>query len=1112
MSARWTCHKGHHWERSGAEAPGEPVCPVCGGRSEPPGSASVEFLREQTRLLSLVLESMGDGLVVADEHGRFLVFNPAAERIIGRGLTDTAPDEWTRHYGLFLPDGRTPFPVQDIPLARALRGEESNQVEMFVRNPQVPDGVFISVTGRPLRDEQGVLRGGVVVFRDSTASKRFEQQLRRALEELRQSEARFRRLFTESPDAIFVEDLSGTVLDVNPAGCRLHRMTREEIVGKNVLDLVPPEQREEVGRGFRQLTRSERACLEGFSWTREGEAVPVELTASRIDYAGAPALLLHVRDVTERKRTQEELRRSRERFALAVQGSKDGIWDWDLTRDEVYFSPRWKSMLGYEDHEISNRFEEWEGRLHPQDRDRALATIDDYFQGRLPEYELEHRLLHKDGSYRWILARGVACRGPDGKPYRMAGSHSDITQRKRAEEDLQRAKEAAEEANRAKSQFLANVSHEIRTPLNGILGMTELALDTPLTDDQRDYLSTVKSSTHALLAVINDLLDFSKMESGRYELVPIEFALRDALVDALKPLAFRAFAKGLELAYEVDAAVPDRLVGDWYRLQQVLVNLVGNAVKFTERGEVVVAVSFADSNSEAASAANPQSAIRNLQFSVRDTGIGIPLDKVNAIFEPFVQADGSMSRKYGGTGLGLAISAKLTAMMGGRIDVTSTPGRGSTFSFAVPLARAPEAGPPEPAPPELRGLSILVVDDSASQRRILADTLAAWGAVPTTAEGGGPALQLLQGNGAGGTAFAVALVDAVMPDLDGLALAERSAGWARRPPLVLMHTFAGRHEVTERCQELGFAAALTKPFKPAELRRVLAQVLSGAAASAGTPEGDDAFAARPAPARPLRLLVAEDNPVNQKLMVQLLRKLGHQPVLAANGRAALDALAGAPFDAVLMDVQMPEMDGLEATRSLRAAEAGTGRHLPVIAMTAHAMKGDRERCLEAGMDDYLSKPIDADELARALVGAAANRPAAGPRPGAETGPPAAPGPEQVWDRAVGLARVGGDERLLADVAQIFLKDSPGWVAEMRSALAGADAAALRRAAHTLKGAVGYFGAAEVSAAALRLEDLGRAGDLAPAPAALQTLEQALSRLRPALLPLAAGPNPSTESP
>jgi PAS domain S-box-containing protein len=943
----------------------------------------VEFLREQTRLLSLVMESMGDGLVVADEHGRFLFFNPAAERILGLGLTDAAPEEWSKHYGLFFPDGRTPFPTHDLPLTRALRGEESNQVEMFVRNPKVPDGVFISVTGRPLRDERGVLRGGVVVFRDCTGSKRSEQQLQRAVEELRQSEARFCRLFSESPDAIFVEDFAGTVLDVNPAGCRLHRRPCAEIVGRNVLDLVPPAQRQEVAGRFQQLTRVEGACVEGFSWTSDGQAIPVELTVSRIDHAGAPALLLHVRDITERKRTQE---------------------------------------------------------------------------------------------------------------------------------DLQRAKEAAEEANRAKSQFLANVSHEIRTPLNGILGMTELALDTPLTDEQRDYLATVKTSTHALLAVINDLLDFSKMEAGRFELVPVEFALRDALGDALKTMAFRAFSKGLELAYEVAAAVPDRLVGDWPRLRQVLTNLVGNAVKFTDNGEVLVQVSRIEDRGSRIERSDPRSSIL-VRFSVRDTGIGIAADKVQAIFEPFVQADGSMSRKYGGTGLGLAISAKLVEAMGGRIEVQSTPGQGSTFTFAVPLARAAAgAEEPAPAPPELNGLPVLVVDDNASQRRILAGTLAAWGVVPTTADGGRAALDLLRAGRSGAPAFAVALIDAVMPDLDGLTLAEHSAGWPHRPPLVLMHTFAERHEVNERCQELGFVAALTKPFKPAELRRVLTQVLSGTLPPLDTAEDNGALVARPAPPPyPLRLLVAEDNSVNQKFMNYLLRKLGHEPVLAANGREALEALARAPFDAVLMDVQMPELDGLEATRRLRAAEAGTGRHLPVLAMTAHAMKGDRERCLEAGMDYYLTKPVDAEELARILIDVATGRrPAAKVAPAEPQPPPAETAP--VWDRAVGLQRLGGDERLLADVAQIFLQDSPGWVAAVRAALARGDTAGLRRAAHTLKGAVGYFGAAAVAAAALRLEELGRAGDLAPAPAALESLEQALSRLRPALFSLAAGANPSTESP
>jgi PAS domain S-box-containing protein len=1100
MSTRWTCVRGHHWE-GGAGDPHGTFCPVCGGASAPPaGPDSVELLRSQTRLLALILDSLGDGLVVADENGHFLVFNPAAERILGLGPTDEPMESWPDYYGLYRPDTSTPFPTHELPLARAFRGEESNQIEMFVRNPKIPHGIFISVTARPLRDEQGVLRGGVAVFRDVTVAKVVEYQRRQAVEELRQSEARFRTLFTESPDAIFVEDLAGTVLDVNPAGCRLHQLTREQIIGKNVLDLVPPDRRDEVVGSFRQLGQDGRAGVEGFSWTKDGQTVPVELTASRIDYAGAPALLLHVRDVTERKRIEEQLRQSRERFALAVQGSKNGIWDWDVATNEVYFSPRWKAMLGYEDHELAGRFEEWSSRLHPEDRARALAMIDAYFNGQLPEYELEHRLRHKDGTYRWILARGVACRGTDGKPYRMAGSHTDINSRKLAEEDLQQAKEAAEEANRAKSQFLANVSHEIRTPLNGILGMTELALDTTLTDEQHDYLTTVQASTHALLAVINDLLDFSKMEAGKFDLNPIEFSLRDALGDTLKTLAFRAFGKGLELAYEVDAQVPDRLMGDWTRLRQVLINLVGNAIKFTDRGEVVVRVKIADFRSEIsdlktenAPASNLQSAICNLQFEVRDTGIGIPPDKMRAVFEPFVQVDGSLSRRYSGTGLGLSIAAKLVEMMGGRIEAESVVGQGSTFRFTVSLTPVGSAEPPALTEPALRGLSVLVVDDNASHRRILRDTLAGWGAVPTMADNGQAALELLRR----GPPFAVALVDAVMPGLDGLAVAEGSAELLRRPPLVLMHTFSERHEVNERCGELGFAAALTKPFKPSELRRVLDQVLGRSGEPATRPK-EAATAPPPAPgaSRSLRLLVAEDNAVNQKLILRLLRKMGHTSVLVTSGHEVLAALKREKFDALLMDVQMPEMDGLEATRRLRAAEAGTGRRIPVIAMTAHAMKGDRERCLEAGMDHYLSKPIDVRELARTL---------------AELGI-ADFNPQPVMNHTEALARLGGDEELLAEVAQLFLQDSPVWLAELRSALARRDAAGVRRAAHTLKGAVSYFGADEVTDAAQRLEELGRSADLGRAAAALDTLEQVIARLRPALLALAGDGHSSLEIP
>ena len=1045
-----------------------------------------EALHESEQRYRLLFGEMVVGFalleVIYDEDGkpcdhRYLELNPAFEthsglsrdRALGKTIREIIPDIepfWIETYGKVVTTGK------------------SVHFENYLQALQK----WFEVTA--FRTRQGQV---AVTFADVTERKRAEEELYRSRQMLQS-------ILDTIPQRVFWKDRNCIYLGCNRAFATDAGLNNPaEIIGKNDFELAWSGTAE-LYRADDKLVMEKGSAKLNFDETQSRpDGSLLWLRTNKLPLRDREGKVTGVigthEDITERKQAEQALRASEKRYRLLFERNLAGVFRYTAEGRVADANDAYAHVLGY-----------------PSGKElMGLCGTDLFFDAsdaagiwaRLQEKkaltDLEVRLKRKDGNAVWVLENVSWVGSEAGTAPLVEGTCIDITERKRADEEMRKAKEAAESANLAKSQFLANMSHEIRTPMNGVIGVAGLLLDTQLTPEQRQYAEIVRSSGEALLAVINDILDFAKIEACKLTLDTADFDLRTVLEDAAAVLAIKASEKALELTCELEPGTPWLLRGDPGRVRQVLVNLLGNAVKFTHQGEVAIRVR---SESEGERTAT-------LRFTVSDTGIGFQQDRASALFEPFVQADGSSTRRYGGTGLGLTISKQLVEMMGGQIGVESDEGRGSTFWFTAVFEKQPRpSAPVTGVQPSLLGAKVLVVDDSATNQSLVRSILSSWGCRPEESADGNSALAILRQAAQGADPFQIALLDMSLPGMDGEELGRRIAAdpQLKHTALVLMTGF-GRHSDLARLQALGFSGHVIKPIWERTLREAL---LALRAKGIGTVAPGEHVAQPPSTIRAnrqARILLAEDNLTNQEVAVAMLKKLGYSADLVANGAAALEALRKADYDVVLMDCEMPEMDGYEATKRIRDVRAGT-RHprIPIIAITADAMTGDRDKCLQAGMSDYIAKPVElrilADVLEKWL-----NTPA---RAG-EVNPPAGESPgnteavfnQTVFNQAVFnqedlLARLMGDKGLASKVIAGFLDDAPRQLRTLKKMLGEGDADGARRQAHTLKGAAATMSAEALRALCSEAQDAAAAMELSRALALLPRLQEQFELLRTAL--------------
>ena len=997
--------------------------------------------------------------------------------LAGLGYDSESRTSLASHEALWHPEDRA---ATHAAIQACLRGDTPDfQAEIRMRHKdgswrwRASRGVAVrDATGKPIRF--------VGTAADITDRKRAE-------EALRASERRFRTLVEHATDAFVLYDERAVIVDVNSQTCANLGYTAEELIGKTAFMLNPELTPAAVEQGLARLAAGELVASEVRLRRKDGTIFPAETRARQFREGGRAFIISLARELTDRQRAEMALRDSEARFRGTFENAAVGISHHDSSGRYIRVNQKLASILGYTLEEMATMT--YMDVTHPDDVAATVAQFTALMRGEVSSYTGERRRITRTGQIVWVHVTVSLQRDAAGNPIHSIAITQDISERKRLEDELRNAKAAAEAANRAKDDFLANVSHEIRTPMNAILGMTELVLDTPLAEEQRQLLKTAQSASGSLLGIINDLLDFSRIEAGKLVLESGEFFLRASLADTLRALATRAHWKGLELMCNVTVDVPDALIGDAGRLRQVLINLVGNAIKFTAEGEVVVRVDVA-----------PEPALSDevmLRFSVRDTGIGIAKEKQEPIFRAFEQEDSSTTKRYGGTGLGLTIAARLIALMGGQIGVESEPGRGSTFTFTARFGRQANALASLVAPPAvaLRGLRVLVVDDNAANREILEAWLRGWQMEPTAVGNGLAAMDALWHAVASGRPYALALLDARMQDTDGLTLArkirERAELGATR---IVLLTSGDRPGDLARVRDVRIEGHVLKPVPQDELLEAIHSAMSRSwpdmpvsprATAAPSPEATPHAA-------PLSVLVAEDNEFNLQLVHQLLLRRGHAVQVATNGKEALARLAGWRYDLLLLDVHMPEMDGFAVIREIRERERSTDGHLPVIALTARSRPEDRARVLAAGMDDFLAKPIEAAKMWSTIDRVMATVARTESRDLQDV-----PGQQDLIDRDVLLGACGGDAAIFDGMREIFRARLPADMAEVEVALSEGDAPRLREAAHKLTSMLAVFSTVAANLAS-DIEGHAERGELDLARPIVETLGRTATQLKEAV--------------